>query len=86
MEVAVLEQSKKKIIFLIKGEDHTFCNALREELTTDSDVNVAAYRIEHPLTAEPKFIVETKSGDAKKAVLDGVKRLQKNFEIVKKAA
>src|SRR3989344_1668234 len=35
MELKVLEHSKNKLKIEMKGEDHTFCNALKEELWID---------------------------------------------------
>ncbi len=60
MEIRVLEQTKKKMSFELLGTDHTFCNALKEELNKDDNVKNATYTIAHPLIRIPKFIVETK--------------------------
>jgi DNA-directed RNA polymerase subunit L len=60
MELKVLEQSRKRMIFELVGTDHTFCNALKEELNKDDNVKNATYTIPHPLIRIPKFIVETK--------------------------
>jgi DNA-directed RNA polymerase subunit L len=62
MEINVLEEKAKRLVFELKGEDHTLCNALREELWNDKSVTVAAYNINHPLVGVPKFIIET-NGD-----------------------
>ncbi len=80
MRLDVLEQAKNKIVLHIHVEDHTFCNALRDELNNDVNVTAAAYRIEHPLKPIPRFVVEVKSGDPKKAILDASNRLKKQFE------
>ncbi len=76
MEINVIEQSKHKMVFEIKGEDDTFANALKDMLYNDSNVKIASYRIEHPLIGIPKFIIETK-GDPKKALIDAAKKLKK---------
>ena len=34
MEFIVIEESKTKLVFELKGETHTFCNLLKEELQT----------------------------------------------------
>ncbi len=85
MELIVLEQSKTKMIFELKGEDHTFCNALKQELWNDSDVKIASYKIDHPLIGIPEFILETKSKDPSKVLVAAAKRLQKDFDKFKKA-
>jgi DNA-directed RNA polymerase subunit L len=78
MEMNILEESKNKIIFELIGEDHTFCNALRDELWEDKDVVSASYNIKHPLISAPRFIVETKKNDPKKTLKDASERIRKN--------
>ena len=84
MEVNVLEDKKKRLVFELKGEDHTLCNALREELWNDKSITVSAYNISHPLIGIPKFIVET-DGDKepRKAVKDALNRLKKKNADIK---
>ncbi|MBN2423307.1 DNA-directed RNA polymerase subunit L [Candidatus Woesearchaeota archaeon] len=78
MDINVIEDKKRRFVFELKGEDHTFCNILREELWNDKSVKVAAYNISHPLIGIPKFIVETDSKKSpKKALKDAVARLKK---------
>ena len=67
---------KGRVVFKLRGADHTFCNALKEELWEDKDVSVSAYNIRHPLTGTPQFVVES-SGDVTVALKKAVKRLQK---------
>jgi len=76
MEIVILEQSKNKLTFEIKGESHTLCNALKEELRNDKKVKVASYFVSHPDIDEPTFSVE--GTDIKKSILDAVKRIKKN--------
>jgi DNA-directed RNA polymerase subunit L len=88
MEINVLEDKPKKMIFELKGETHTLCNALREELWNDKAITVSAYNISHPLVGVPKFIIET-DGDKepKKALKDAISRLKKkNAELAKQLA
>jgi len=84
MEIDILEDKKKRLVFELKGEDHTLCNVLREELWNDKSVKVSAYNIRHPLVGVPKFIIETDGEDPKKALKDALKRLKsKNSELKK---
>jgi DNA-directed RNA polymerase subunit L len=84
MEINVLEDKKKRMVFELKGEGHTLCNALREELWNDKDVTVAAYNIDHPLIGLPRFIVETSDKEPKVALKDAISRLKKkNSELLK---
>lgn len=80
MEIEIIEKSKNKLKFNLKGEDHTFCNILRKELNNDKNVKIAEYRIENSLTSIPIFFVETSSGSPVKALTDAVKRLAKQCE------
>jgi DNA-directed RNA polymerase subunit L len=85
MEINILEEKSKRMVFELKGEDHTLCNALREELWADKAITVSAYNISHPLIGVPKFIIET-NGDKepKKALKDAISRLKKkNGELAK---
>ena len=77
MELITLENEKNRFKFQLSGEGHTFCNVLKKELWKDKNIEIAGYSIEHSLTAEPVFVVEVSSGDAKKSVLDAVDRLKK---------
>jgi len=88
MEINVLEDKPKRMVFEIKGEGHTLCNALREELWNDKSITVSAYNINHPLVGVPKFILET-NGDKepKKALKDAISRLKKkNAELAKQVS
>ncbi len=81
MEINVIENKKSRLVFDVVGEDHTLCNALKHELWNDAEVKVAGYHIEHPLKGIPRMIVETTTKkEAKKAVMEAVKRLKKENE------
>ena len=76
MELQTLERKKHRVVFELRGVDHTFCNALKNELWNDDQVSVSAYNISHPLVGVPRFVVESK-GDAAEALKEASKRLQK---------
>jgi DNA-directed RNA polymerase subunit L len=84
MELKIIEESKTRMIFEVKGEDHTFCNALKQQLTDSEDVKLASYKIDHPLIGSPVFILETKSKEPKKVIADAAKELQKELDKFKK--
>ena len=86
MEVKIIEDAGSKIVFEIEGATHTLCNSLKQELWNDDTVAVAGYNINHPLVGKPKFVLETKKGDAKKAVEAAIKRLEKTFDDLGKQA
>ena len=83
MEIKIVEESKNKLVFDIKGEGHGFCNALKTELWKDKHVKVAAYRIDHPLIGIPRFIVET-DGDARDVLVGAAKKLGSSAEKIEK--
>jgi DNA-directed RNA polymerase subunit L len=78
MEFTVIEETKTKLVFELKGETHTFCNALKEELRGLKGVELAAYKIDHPLVGIPKFQIETKGVEPRKALKNALKNLKKS--------
>lgn len=78
MKVKVLEESKKRMLIKIEGQDHTFCNALKDELYNDKHVDAASYMIEHPLKKIPKLVVETDGSETpRQAFVAAAQRLIK---------
>ena len=84
MEFTVLEESKEKLGFTLRGETHTFCNALKQELQAVKGVQVATYKIDHPLVGVPEFLIETKGMESRKALKEALKSLKKKAEEFKK--
>jgi len=82
MELIILEETNKKMVFQLKGADHTFCNTLKKALLEVSGVEIATYAIEHPQIGIPKFVIETKTGapkDALKKASDAIAKQNKAF-------
>ena len=87
MELRIIEEGKNKLVVEIKGEDHTFCNAIKAELWNDKHVKAAAYNIDHPMVGEPKLIVETDGKeDPQDALVAAAKRLKKTVDAFAKEA
>lgn len=80
MELKILEETKTKIVFELKGETHTFCNALKDELLQVKGVSLATYRIDHPLVGVPTFQIETKGIEPKKAIKEALSNLKKKVK------
>ena len=83
MEFNVIEESKTKLIFELKGESHSFCNVLKKELQETKGVELVTYKIDHPLVGIPKFQLETKGVEPRKALksaLATLKKKAKEFE------
>lgn len=86
MEIKILDEGKNSLEFEVKGEDHTLCNALREELRGNSHVKIASYNIAHPLVGIPKMFVETDGSESpRQAISKAVKKIAGNIETLKKA-
>jgi DNA-directed RNA polymerase subunit L len=83
MEIKILKEDKNKIEFEVVGEDHTLCNAIRDELWNNEDVEISAYNIKHPLISNPIMLVETSKGDPKKALQNAVSGLRKKIKEIK---
>ncbi len=84
MEFIVIEESKTKLVFELKGETHTFCNLLKEELQTIKGVVTVSYRIDHPLTGVPRFLLETKGAEPRKALKEALASIKKKAEAFRK--
>lgn len=77
MEIKKIEESKNKFVFNVDGVSHGFCNMLKERLLEDDHVKIATYKVEHPLTNIPRFLVETDGSETpRNAVLNAVKKLK----------
>ncbi|MFH0700969.1 MAG: DNA-directed RNA polymerase subunit L [Candidatus Woesearchaeota archaeon] len=77
MEFKVIEESKTKFVFELKGETHTFCNALKHELHAVKGVEIITYKIDHPLIGVPHFLLETKGIEPRKAIKEALASLKK---------
>ena len=64
MELSVIEETPKRFVFEVKGQDHTLFNLIKSKLWDSKHVKAATYTIAHPLVGVPRMIVET-DGDAK---------------------
>jgi len=84
MEFKVLEETKTKLVFQLKGETHTFCNALKECLQETEGVTTITYKIDHPLIGVPQFYLETKGSEPRKVLKEALKALKKKAEDFKK--
>lgn len=77
MEIKVLEKEKTRLKLEFVGKTHTMCNLLANELWNDKDIAVAGYNLDHPVVSNAVLILETTKGDATKALLDAIVRVEK---------
>jgi DNA-directed RNA polymerase subunit L len=83
MEIRVLSEDKEKMEFEIDGEDHTLCNALKDALWKQPNVEIAAYSLEHPLVNKVKMIVGVNKGDVRGTILKAVETIKKETKELK---
>ena len=69
MELNIVKETKKELVFEAKGLSNTFCNLLKETLHQTEGVEAASYSIDHPLVNIPRFIVVTDGKEEPRAVL-----------------
>ena len=85
MELKIVEDSKTKLVFELKGLSHGFCTMLKDQLLQDDHVKVATYRVDHPLINIPKFFLETDTASTpRKALQEAIKKLSAFSEKAKK--
>jgi DNA-directed RNA polymerase subunit L len=84
MELTVLSESKKRMVFQLRGEGHAFCNLLKEALTKVNGVTVASYRIDHPLVGIPEFVIETTGIEPREALKKALASLKKDIKTFQK--
>lgn len=83
MKFKILSSKKKEMEFEIQGEDHTFARLLTSALLKDKDVEIAHYRVDHPLVGTPKFYFKTKKSEPKNVLKKTLKRLEKDVASLK---
>ena len=84
MDFKIIEETNQRMVFTLRGETHTFCNLLNQELQEVKGVAVATYKIDHPLVGLPEFLVETKGLEPRKALKEALKGVRKLAEEFKK--
>lgn len=60
--IEIIKEKTLELEFIVHGESHGVCNALRHILMQNPDVEYAVYNIDHPLTGEPIMTIKTKRG------------------------
>ena len=81
MDLELIKKQKNLLEITIKDERHTFPNLLRSYLLKDANVEFAAYRLEHPMDKDAKFIVRTKDSEtAEKALTKACDAIDSDLE------
>ncbi len=85
MELIPIKKDTHELEFVIKDNRYTFPALLRDRLLRDSSVTFAAYKLEHPLNPDCRFIVKTKGKTAEKALLDACKEIESDLDRFEKS-
>ncbi|MCW4039358.1 MAG: DNA-directed RNA polymerase subunit L [Candidatus Bathyarchaeota archaeon] len=81
MEVKKMDTSDEEIQLEVKGEGHTFCNALQNFLLKDPAIEFSGYKITHPLVGEPILNIRTnRKKRPEQSAMDAATALQKELE------
>ena len=84
MEVTKMDSSDEEIQLEVKGEGHTFCNALQNFLLKDPAIEFSGYKITHPLVGEPILNIRTNNKKRpEQSAMDAATALQKELEEIK---
>lgn len=77
MEIEIRKNEKDYLELELKGEDFGFGQTIKELLFEDKDVEFAACRLDHPITANPVLMIRTKKGSPVFALKSAIKKLRK---------
>ncbi len=78
MKIKVLKRASNELSIEIEGEGHSFCNVLQKALLEDKTIEMAGYKIPHPLASSPIVYVRTKGNrKPETAIREAVKKVRK---------
>jgi len=60
LKINVLKKTDKELKIEIEGAGHSVCNLLQTKLLEEKNVDMAGYKIPHPLASNPVIYVRTK--------------------------
>ena len=79
MEVNILNSDKKTVELQLVGIDHAVSQLLVESLSSDKDVEFAAYKIDNIVDSKQNIIVKTKKGDPVDLVVEKLEELKESI-------
>ena len=80
MEVNVIEKDKFMLKLEFSENDQAILNLMKSALWKNNSTDAAGFRIEHPETSKPVFILRTKRKPAKDVWNDTIKDLIKQVK------
>jgi len=84
MEIKILKEEKGELTFELIGCDRSLPQLLVEKLNSDKTVDFAAYKVEHPLLANPIVILRTSKGKPVDAVVKSLKEIAEEVSTFEK--
>ncbi len=84
MEVKILNYEKSTLEFEIIGIDSTIPELITDRLSENDSIEIVSYKIDHPLTGNPRMIVKTKSEDALELTIKTIDEIMKDIATLKK--
>ena len=84
VEVKVISNEKKSLELEVSGCEQAVLTYIVEKLNKNSDVEFAAYKVDHPIIGSPKMIVKTKKENALDLVLEELENLGKELATFRK--
>ena len=80
MKIEFLVNRKEEVEFKMIGERHSFPSLLKTYLLQDPAVEFVAYKLEHPMDKDSKFVIRTSTArDARKAVIEACKKMREEL-------
>lgn len=84
MKVTKMDSSDEELRLEVKGEGHTFCNALQNFLLKDPAIEFSGYNIVHPLVGEPILNIRTTNNKRpEQSAIDAATALQQELDEIK---
>jgi DNA-directed RNA polymerase subunit L len=80
MTVKILRSEKNTIEVDLGSIDQSVAQMIAERLNKSSDVEFAAYKVDHPTVGTPKVLLRVKKGDPTKIFLATVKEIKEEVE------
>lgn len=65
MEFNILKDEKDELLIEFAESDHGFLTLIKDAIWKESGVEFAGFKVEHPETSKPIFIIKTKGKKAK---------------------
>jgi len=85
MDVKLITKEKNMVEVEVDGADISLLNALVEKLTNAKGVEMAAYKLDHPVVGKPVLMVKTKgASDASSVLAKALDELESETEEFKK--